>query len=251
MSLRDLSGTTAVVTGASRGFGRATAVALAGLGARVVGIARTAEPLRELTEQLGGRFVAEVADVTEPDLAERVVAQYRPRTLVLNAGATPAPAPLSEQTFQTFSANWDVDVRHVFAFAKQALLAPLDPGSVVISLSSGAALAGSPLSGGYAPAKSAIRFISGYAGLQSQQDGSGLRFVAVLPQLTPATALGREYTDLYAARAGLSRAQFLARFGGELSTEAAAKSIAEIAADDTWSMPAYLLTAHGLKALDQ
>ena len=39
MSLRDLARTTAIVTGASRGFGRATAIALAELGAHVVGVA--------------------------------------------------------------------------------------------------------------------------------------------------------------------------------------------------------------------
>jgi len=251
MSIHDLSGTTSVVTGASRGFGRAIAIALAGLGTRVVGVARSAEPLAELAEQLGDGFVPEVCDVTDPDLAGRIVDRYRPRTLVLNAGAIPTPAPLSEQTWETFSANWNTDVRHVFAFARQALTAPLDPGSVVISLSSGAALNGSPLSGGYAAAKAGVRFISAYASQQTERAGSGLRFIAVLPQITPATRLGRQYTDLYAGQAGITPAQFLARFGGELSTEQVAKSITEIAVDDSWSMPAYLLTVHGLKALAQ
>ena len=41
---------------------------------------------------------------------------------------------------------------------------PLAPGSVVVSMSSGAVLGGSPLSGGYASAKAAIRYINGYAG---------------------------------------------------------------------------------------
>jgi NADP-dependent 3-hydroxy acid dehydrogenase YdfG len=54
-------------------------------------------------------------------------------------------------------------VRQVFNFARQALRAPLDSGSVVISLSSAAALRGSPFSGCYAGAKATIRFISAYA----------------------------------------------------------------------------------------
>ena len=41
MTVRQLSGTTAIVTGASKGFGRATAIALAGRGAHVVGVARS------------------------------------------------------------------------------------------------------------------------------------------------------------------------------------------------------------------
>jgi NAD(P)-dependent dehydrogenase (short-subunit alcohol dehydrogenase family) len=247
--MREVAGTTAVVTGASRGFGRATAIALAGLGMRVVGVARTADALEELREQLGDRFLPEVADVTDPDLAGRLIEQYRPQTLVLNAGADPTPLPLPEHTWETFSENWNVDTRHVFSFVQQALRVPLDPGSAVITMSSGAALNGSPLSGGYAAAKAAVRFLSGYAGGHAEREGLGLRFVAVLPQLTPSTDLGRRYTDLYAGQAGISRTEFLTRFGGELSTAQAAKHIAEIALDDTLSLPAYLLTVRGLTAL--
>jgi len=251
MSLRNLSGTTAVVTGASRGFGRAIAVELVGLGARVVGVARNEPALAELTEALGPDFVPEPADVTDPNLAARLIEDYRPSTLVLNAGATPTPAPLGEQTWETFSANWNTDVAHVFTFTRQALTAPLDPGSVVISLSSGAALNGSPLSGGYAGAKATVRFISAYAGVQTQRDGTNLRFVTVLPLLTPATELGRRYTDVYATAAGIDRAEFLTRFGGELSTEQAGRAIAELAVDDTLSDPAYLLSVRGLETLDR
>ena len=106
-----------------------------------------------------------------PTVPARLISRYRPRTLILNAGATPVPAPLSEQTWETFTTNWDTDVQQVFNFTRHALTAPLDPGSVVISLSSGAALNGSPLSGGYAGAKATIRFISAYAGIEAQQNG--------------------------------------------------------------------------------
>ena len=58
-------------------------------------------------------------------------------------------------------------------------------------MSSGAALRGSPLSGGYAGAKATIRFITGYAADESERAGLGIRFVSVLPQLTPATGWAR------------------------------------------------------------
>ena len=93
MSVRELSGTTAIVTGASKGFGRATAIALAGRGAHVVGVARSAELLNELQEQLGEGFTPEVADVADPALPDRLLSEYRPQTLVLNAGAAPVVAP--------------------------------------------------------------------------------------------------------------------------------------------------------------
>jgi hypothetical protein len=149
-----------------------------------------------------------------------------------------------------FSTNWNVDVRHVFNFTREVLTAPLDPGSAVISLSSGAALVGSPLSG-YAGAKATVKLISSYAGLEAQRIGADIRFVSVLPQLTPATGLGKIYTEHYAAIAGMSEAQFIeGRFGGVLSVERVGESIADLAVDDSYSRSAYLVGTTGLQSVD-
>jgi NAD(P)-dependent dehydrogenase (short-subunit alcohol dehydrogenase family) len=251
MTLRQLAGTTAVVTGASRGFGRAISTSLVERGARVVGVARNQNQLADLQEQLGDAFTPEVADVSDPVVARQLIADYRPQTVVLNAGATPPVGSLREQTWEMFSTNWNVDVQHVFNFAREILAAPLDPGSVVVSLSSGAAMVGSPLSGGYAGAKATIKLISSYAGVEAQRLGADIRFVSVLPQLTPATGLGKIYTERYAAMAGMSEAQFIeGRFGGTLSAEEAGESIADLATDDSCTHPAYLLGAKGLQSVD-
>src|SRR5215472_10470360 len=113
--------------------------------------------------------------------------------------STPAPPRCrgrsKHHTWQTFSRNWDTDVAHVFHWTREALLAPLAPGSAVIALSSGAALFGSPLSGGYGGAKATIRWLTSYAAAESDRGGLGVRFVSVLPQLTPATALDAAYVD--------------------------------------------------------
>jgi NADP-dependent 3-hydroxy acid dehydrogenase YdfG len=184
-------------------------------------------------------------------VAARLIADHRPQTVVLNAGATPPVGSLREQTWETFSTNWNVDVRHVFNFTREVLTAPLDPGSVVVSLSSGAALLGSPLSGGYAGAKATIRLISSYAGLEAQRLGADIRFVSVLPQLTPATGLGKIYTEQYAAAAGMSEAQFLqGRFGGTLSAEQVGESIADLATDSSFADPAYLVGTNGLRSVE-
>jgi NADP-dependent 3-hydroxy acid dehydrogenase YdfG len=213
-----------------------------------VGVARSGASLDELREQLGGVFTPVVDDVANPSLPARLFSVYRPQTLVLNAGATPKAGTLQEQTWETFSTNWNVDVQHVFNFTSEALRIPLDPGSVVVSLSSGAALRGSPMSGGYAGAKATIKFISSYAGSEAQRSGSSVRFVAVLPLLTSATDLGRIYAETYAAQAGVSVTQFLEQgFGGELSVVQAGKSISDLAADDSYAAPAYLLTPGGLQ----
>jgi NADP-dependent 3-hydroxy acid dehydrogenase YdfG len=171
-----------------------------------------------------------------------LISQYRPWTLVLNAGATPAVARLQDQTWDNFSTNWNVDVRQVFNFVREALTAPLDRGSVVISMSSGAALRGSPLSGGYAGAKATVKFISSYASPEAERNGSGIRFVAVSPQLTPATDLGRLYTEAYSGSS-------VAPPGPGLSVEQAATSIVDLATDDDVVAPAYLLSPAGLQLL--
>jgi len=250
MSVRELSGSTAIVTGASRGFGRATAMALVDHGAHVVGVARSQAPLRELEDELGSLFTAEVADATDPSLPATLFSRYKAQTVVLIAGAAPFTAPFHEQTWQDFSRNWDVDVQHVFNFLRQALAEPLSPGGVVVTMSSGAAMRGSPLSGGYAGAKATIKFLSAYAGSEAQRNSLGLRFVSVLPQLTPATGLGRPAVEAYAERAGLTVDAYLDQAGPTLTIDQAARSIVDLTRDDKYSAPAYLLSAQGLKAVD-
>jgi NAD(P)-dependent dehydrogenase (short-subunit alcohol dehydrogenase family) len=246
MTSQELSGTTALVTGASRGFGRGIAVALAQAGAQVVGVARNGARLEELRGQLGGSFTPVVADAADPVAAGHLLDEYRPRILVLNAGASPLPRPLHRQTWQTFSRNWDVDVQHAFGWTREALLLPLEPGSTVIAMSSGAALRGSPLSGGYAGSKATIRFIAAYAAAESEREKLGIRFVSVLPQLTPATGLGAAAVAAYAARQGVDVATYLEGLGAALTTEQAGEAVAGLAADPGRDQGAYLLTAAGL-----
>jgi NAD(P)-dependent dehydrogenase (short-subunit alcohol dehydrogenase family) len=240
------AGTTALVTGASRGFGRAIAIALAKHGAHVVGVGRDRARLEEVRAQLGGTFTAVAGDATDPVLAGQLLDQYRPRTLILNAGAAPLPRPVHRQTWQTFSRNWNVDVQHVFNWTREALLLPLEPGSVVIAFSSGAAVNGSPLSGGYAGAKATIRFIASYAASESSRDALGIRFTCVLPQLTPETDLGAAGVAAYAARQGVDVPAFLDGFGPALTPEQVGNAIADIAAAPGEDQGSYLLTAGGL-----
>jgi NAD(P)-dependent dehydrogenase (short-subunit alcohol dehydrogenase family) len=176
--------------------------------------------------------------------------EYRPNILVLNAGATPHAATIQDQTWATFSENWSVDVRHVFEFARAALLAPLDHGSSVVSVSSGAARLGSPMSGGYAGAKATVRFISAYAGAESERNSLGIRFVSLLPKLTPATGLGATFVDSYADYDHIDRDSFRTRLGQTLSAEQVADAVVHVADHRTTSAPAYLLTADGLTALE-
>jgi NAD(P)-dependent dehydrogenase (short-subunit alcohol dehydrogenase family) len=248
MSDNAMAGVTALVTGASRGFGRGIATALSGAGAQVVGVARGRGALDELRAELGESFTPVPSDATDPMVAGALVDKYRPGVLVLNAGATPLPRPSQHHTWETFSRNWDVDVAHVFHWTREALLAPLAPGSTVITLSSGAAAFGSPLSGGYAGAKAAVRWLTAYAAEESRRSGLGIRFVSLLPQLTPETALGAVFAAAYAAREGTGAA---ARGGpgGVLTPEQVGQAVTGLVAGPGPDQDAYLVTAAGLRPL--
>src|SRR5437868_8429289 len=246
MSAQELSATTALVTGASRGFGRGIAAALSQAGAHVVGVARDPARLADLREQLGDTFTPVAADATDPVVAGQLIDTYVPRVLVLNAGASPLSRPLHRHTWQTFSRNWDVDVQHVFNWTREALLLPLGPGSAVIAFSSGAAVNGSPLSGGYAGAKATIRFIASYAAGESGRNALGITFTSVLPQLTPETDLGAAGVAAYAARQGVDVPAFLDGLGRTLTPEQVGTAIAGIATGPVDDREAYLLTAAGL-----
>jgi len=260
MTTQQLSGTTAIVTGASRGFGRGVAAALAQAGAHVVGVARDAAALEEVREQLGAAFIPVAADAADPVAAGQLIDMYQPSTLVLNAGASPLSRPVHRHTWQTFSRNWEVDVHHAFHWTREALLRPLrplQPGSTVIAVSSGAALRGSPISGGYAGAKATIRFLTGYAAEESRREGLGIRFISVLPDLTPETGLGQPAVAAYAARAGVDVAAFLADRGPALTPARAGEENDRLITgpdpdpdpDSGHDLGAYLLGAAGLRSV--
>ena len=243
-----LSGSTAIVTGASRGFGRGIAAALAGAGTRVVGVARGAAELDALRGEFAD-FTAVTADAADPATARRLIDEYRPRTIVLCAGAAPQMSPLQEHTWESFSQNWNVDVAQAFHWIRYALQRPLAPGSTVVAVSSGAAINGSPLSGGYAGAKATVRFITGYAALESQRAGLGIEFVSVLPGLTPSTELGAKAVAAYAKRQGVGVEEFVQSMQPALTAEQVGKSVLEIATGQLRDHRAYTLSAAGLSPL--
>ncbi len=244
MTGRQLSGTTAMVIGASRGF-RAGDCRGAGRTRGRCGRGGTSErQLNELRSELGHRFIPEVADVSDAGVAHRLVSHGRPQTIVLDAGAQPVIGPLQEQTRETSSTNWNTDAYQVVHFVREVLTEPLEPGSVVVSVSSAAALRGSPLSGGYAGAKATVKFISAYGGPEAALRTLGLRFVAVLPVITPATDLGAGgvAAPMPNGPESASRA-FEDQLGTVLTPEHFAKTITDIATDDHFNAYAYLLTA--------
>lgn len=247
--MSDLSGKTALVVGASRGIGRGIALALDKAGASVVAVARDPEALAGLTGAHPG-IRGEVADAARDGVASELIGHHQPDTLVLVAGAVPVSLPLHEQTWETFSVHWHADVKIAFGWLKAALLAPLPPGSRVVVISSGAAVFGSPASGGYAGAKATQRIIAEYAAEESRRAGLGISVTAVLPAMTPAGDVGKEGIRAYAARSGKTEEEFITGMGQPLTLEVAGSSVVGLllAEPDTIA-PGYLLTPGGLRDL--
>ena len=162
--MKQLSGKTALVTGASRGIGRAAALALARAGAQVVvhygSGAKEAEAVVAEISKAGGRADALSADLSAPDGAHQLARQVRALVgdrldiLVANAGISKA-ATLEETTVEDFDKLFAVNVRAPF-FLVQQLLPILGRGGSVILLSSLAAHAAVGTLSAYAATKGAI-----------------------------------------------------------------------------------------------
>ena len=212
MSLQDKH---IVVTGGSRGLGLGLVEALVAHGARVTVVARDADALKSVRTRLGVATIA--ADVTEETAAQRILAEARPDILVLNAGATPRMGRLDQVSWEDFTATWETDVKAGLHWLQAALNLPLKPGSRVLVGSSGAAVNGSPMSGGYAGAKRMLWFMAKYANGVSEQKNLGIRFQAIVPQqIIGGTGVGDAGANAYARTMGLDVKAYLARFGAPM-----------------------------------
>lgn len=164
-SSRTLAGRTAIVTGASRGIGRAIAVRFADEGADVVLVSRNAATLGDVFEQItrsGGRALVVAVDVTAETAAEQIVERTVAEfggvdVLVNNAGGNSFMSPLQSMRFsgwqKTMALNLDSTVRLI-----QAALPPLIAGGrgSIINVSSIAGLRGVPGMSHYSAAKAAV-----------------------------------------------------------------------------------------------
>jgi hypothetical protein len=141
-------------------------------------------------------------------------------------------APIDEQSWESFSTPWNVDVKIAFEVGRAALARPLPPDSTVAIVSSGAGLNpnGSPLSGGYAGAKRMPMFMTGY--LQRAADARELeiRFVALAPlQFLIGTRIGEAAAAAYGAEAGESPEEYIRSWPVPLDPAGVARAILSIA----------------------
>ena len=188
MSDKDIDGRVAVVTGASRGIGEATARELAARGAAVLLLARDEAAIERIAgeiEAAGGRALAEVCDVAEweaVDAAVRLCTERlgAPDILVNNAGLIEPIAPLSESDPAGWDHTIDVNLKGVYHGLRAVLPGMIARGGgVVVNVSSGAAT--SPLEGWshYCAAKAAALMLTRCAHLEAGD--SGVRVTGLSP----------------------------------------------------------------------
>ena len=201
-STRVLDGRTAVVTGASRGIGRAIALLFADEGANVTLVSRSPETLdgvfAEITRR-GGRALVVAADITADEapaqVVDRTLAEFGGLDiLVNNAGGNSFMAPLETMRFsgwqKTMALNLDSTVRLI-----QAALPPMIAGGrgSIINVSSVTGLRGSPLMSHYGAAKAAVISLTQSLGIELATQG--VRANALVPGWIETDLTGFARTD--------------------------------------------------------
>jgi NAD(P)-dependent dehydrogenase (short-subunit alcohol dehydrogenase family) len=192
-----LAGRVALVTGASRGIGAATAEALRTAGARVVRVARRLPP--------GDDFLDLPADLTDPAqveaLPERVRRDVGPPDLVVSNAGGFLLRPLEQTTMADFDAQVAINLRAAFAVARAFLPMLRDAGrGTFITVGSVADHVGFPENAAYAASKYGLRGL--HETLLAEFRGTGVRLTLISP--------GPTDTDIWAPfdpdrRAGFPR----------------------------------------------
>ncbi|MGK8556187.1 SDR family NAD(P)-dependent oxidoreductase [Nocardia gipuzkoensis] len=156
-----MSRPTALITGASAGFGAALARALIGQGWQVLGTARHADRLATVAAELGPAFVAVPGDVTDPAHRARLADTARGTgglALVVNNASRLGPSPLPRLVDYPLDELERVFRTNVVAplAILQFALPLLSPGGIAVNISSDAAVEPYPEWGGYGSSKAAL-----------------------------------------------------------------------------------------------
>jgi short-subunit dehydrogenase len=185
----DLRGKLVLITGASTGIGRAAAREFVRQGARVIGVARSAELLEQLSDELGGpdHFVAQAADVTDAGameaMAEAVLERYgAPDVVVANAGIG-LDARFVDTSDEALRSVLEVNVFGLLRTVRPVLPAMIERGSGrVLFISSVVGKRGIPHYAAYAASKFALHGMAD--SLHAELHGTGVSLGLICPTST-------------------------------------------------------------------
>ncbi|MFQ6125251.1 MAG: SDR family oxidoreductase [Candidatus Heimdallarchaeota archaeon] len=188
----------AIVTGASRGIGRAIALTLAREGAFVVGVARSKSQLEDLVAQIteeGGVALAVKASVTDEgavnDLVKRTIEQFGTIDILVNNAGIGRFAEVVNYKFDDFTAQVETNLYGVFLMSKAVLPTMLEKkvGSIV-NIVSIAGITGFAGGSGYCASKFGVMGFTEC--LHEEVKAQGIRVTAILPGSVNTLFSGKE-----------------------------------------------------------
>lgn len=179
---RDFHGRVVLVTGASSGIGRATALAFAAAGARVVLVARR-RPLLDEVAALAGDAVVIPTDVTDREAVracfDETIARCERIDVVVNNAGVLLPAPVTDITASDFDAMMRVNVYGALWVMQEAVARMRTSGGSIVNLASLAGRRGVTPLGGYCATKFALIGLT--EALRTELHDSALHVGLVLP----------------------------------------------------------------------
>lgn len=234
----------ALVIGGSRGVGRDLSVKLANTGVETISVARNRADLESLKAEVP--VIETVAQNAADDgVAETLLADHAPDLLLLVGGYNPKMQSITELSWSDFSAAWQIDTKIAFQFTRAALLAPMRKGGAIVSFASGAAIGGSPLSGGYAGAKRMQHLVSNYGQWEADRRDLGLTFTTIYPkQLIAGTHIADQAATAYAEARSMSAEQFMSQWDKPLTPQIIGDQVMELLQQEAGSAT-YGITATG------
>lgn len=185
MGMHDVRDKVVLITGASRGLGRALATGFASEGAAVAICARDEVRLNEVAAEVGDTVVATPVDITRPEQVSRWVLAALRRfgridALINNASVLGLRVPVVDYPVESWRTVVDVGVNGQFVVTKQVLPTMLDSGGgSIVNVTSGVSVEGRPEWGAYLVAKWALE---GFTKMLSEEvRGGGVRVNSVDP----------------------------------------------------------------------
>jgi NAD(P)-dependent dehydrogenase (short-subunit alcohol dehydrogenase family) len=243
-----MSNPVVLITGALTGIGRATAIAFAKDGARLVVAGRHEDAGRQLTTELRGlgaeaEFIR--ADVRKEDdvrgLVDKTVARFGRLDVAVNAAGTEGkPGPVAEQTAETYAATFETNVLGTLLSMKHELRVMQGQGSgSIINISSTYGHEGAAGASVYVGSKHAVEGITKSVALEVAK--SGIRVNGVAPGPTDTGMLTR-FTGTPENKAALVRGVPMGRLG---LSEELANAIVFIASDEASFITGHILNVDG------
>ena len=231
MTSSDAHSRVAVVTGASAGIGEATAKTLAAQGFHVIAVARRADRIQRLADEIGGTAV--VADVTDNAAVEALAAGLsRVDVLINNAGGARGLEPVAEANLENWRWMWETNVIGTLRVTRALLPKLIESGNgLIVTVTSIAAMEVYDGGSGYTAAKHAQGAL--HRTLRGELLGKPVRLTEIAPG-----AVQTEFS--------------LVRFGGDQQrADAVYTGITPLAADDVAEVIGFVASRPPHVNLDQ